>query len=78
MPKVLIERRFEYEQIEPSSEWYIAHNLDITNPVVDVWLTSTGDLPYINSDAHEITIVDGSNIIITFFGQEVKGVALIT
>ena len=78
MPRVLIETRFEYEQTDPSSLWTVVHNLNIINPVVDVWLLEGGTEPYVNSDAHEVTVLDASTITIDFGNRLVNGIALVT
>lgn len=78
MPRVLIERRHEHTQTDPASSWTIIHNLNLTNPVVDVWVLEGGIEPYVNSDAHEVTIVDATTLVIDFGNRYVSGVALIT
>lgn len=78
MPRVLIETRFEYTQEAPASSWTLIHNLNLTNPVVDVWLLEGGIEPYVNSDAHEVTVVDASTVVIDFGTRLVSGIALIT
>lgn len=78
MPRVLIETRFEYEQIDPASTWTLVHNLNLINPVVDVWLLEGGMEPYVNSDAHSVVVVDASTIDINFGDRLVIGKALVT
>jgi hypothetical protein len=77
MPRVLITKRFGYHQPEPATTWVITHNLDIGYPIVDVWIQD-GTGPFINSDAHEVTITNTNTISIDFYGDPVKGHALIT
>lgn len=83
MPRVLVEKRFGYQQTTPSHTWNITHNLGVQYPVVDVWLTSNNTT--MNSDAYQVTVLDEKTVVITFdpnpndnLPQLVTGYALIT
>jgi len=78
MPKVAVASRFGYTQTTPASIWTIQHNLNITSPVVDVWILETPTGPLINSDAHNVRYVSPNSVTIDFSGNVVSGQALIT
>lgn len=77
MPKVLVLKRFGYTQSDASMSWVINHNLNLTHPVVDVWLED-GAGNFTNSDAHEVTITSTNTVTVNFDFDAVKGVALVT
>jgi len=79
MPRVIVLTRFAHEQLIPSNVWTITHNLNITSPVVDVWITEGTTGRYINNDAYDVKFISASVVIITFVGSVlVTGTALIT
>jgi hypothetical protein len=77
MPKVLVLKRFGYTQSEAAINWVINHELNLTHPVVDVWLEDESG-NFTNSDAHEVTITSTNTVTINFDVDAVKGVALVT
>lgn len=76
MPRRLVLKRHGHEQTVPIDVWNITHDLNTSTPVVDVWILSNG--VYINSDAHEVSVVTPNSVQIDFFGTAVKGNALIS
>lgn len=79
MPRVIINRRHGFEQVDPAITWTVVHNLNLTTPVVDVWIKEGGSGPLVNNDAHTVTVIDASTVIISFSGTTpVSGTALIT
>lgn len=79
MPKVIVLSRFAHEQAVASNVWTIVHNLNITSPVVDVWITGGTPGHYINNDAYDVQYTNAQTVVITFIGDvDVAGTALVT
>ena len=78
MAREVILDRFKFEQTEPLPRWNINHGLNISNPVVDIWILDTVSNKYVNSDAHQVSVLDPLNIQIEFDNLPRTGIALIT
>lgn len=79
MPRVIVLNRFAFQQTVPANTWTIVHNLNITSPVVDVWVPLGDTGRYINNDAYDVTFTNANTVVITFIGDVlVTGHALVT
>lgn len=77
MPRVVVQRRFEFEQTIPAATWTIVHNLGVVNPIVDVWVYSGGTGPLTQATPTTIHSTDLTTSTITFATPQI-GVVLIT
>jgi hypothetical protein len=55
---------FTYTQTTPQSVWNVNHNLDVPNPVVDVWVDDNGITTIMLPK--QIRLVDTNRLEITF------------
>lgn len=78
MSRAVILDRFKFEQIIPDAIWTVQHNLNVSNPVVDVWIKEGSSTKYKNSDAHRVIVLDSTHIQIEFDNIPRTGLALIT
>lgn len=76
MPREIVLARYGHTQSTPSISWIIDHNLNILDPVVDVWIVENGVL--INSDAHDVTSESPTRVVVSFSGSPTTGQALVT
>lgn len=76
MSRAIVTNRYRHEQTTSSTTWNVAHNLNVTSPIVDVWIQELSVPPYVNSDAYQVTRVDANNLTIEFMTSK-TGIALI-
>lgn len=79
MARVQILKRYGFTQSDAASVWVIQHDLDISHPVVDIWITSAGVTTSVNSDAYSVTVNDSNKITVSFTSaNKVTGTALVS